>query len=180
MGVPDYHIDQILDRLERKKKVNSGLKGNRGENGVIDLLTERFNMPFSRVPDSGARMSQVALPEELKAAYTGDIVVPPGFLYCIECKNGYDDVNVENILLKGRTDATIDGFLAQAEKDAGRVNKKPMLCWKKTGKPFLAFTRDLRAGDYGFFYRDWVACHLKEILKLPDEVPRPPGPWPRR
>ena len=165
-----YDIEPVWERLDKKKKLHSGRKGNRGENGVIQLLTERFHMPFSRVPDSGARMSQVALPEELKIAYTGDIVCPAIFKYCIECKNGYDNESLENILFKGHKNAQLDEFLAQAQKDADRIHKKPMLCWKKTGKPYLAFTHELKVGEYGMFYRDWIAVPLVKLLELPDDI----------
>jgi hypothetical protein len=167
----DFEIEPVWERLDKPKKVNSGRKGDRGEHGVIDLLTERFHMPFSRVPDSGARMSQVALPEELKQAYVGDIVVPPNFKFCIECKNGYDDdISLENIIFKNRKNAVLDGFLEQAQRDADRVGKKPMLCWKKTSKPYLAFTKEYKVSEYGLYYRDWVACQLTDLLKLPDDI----------
>lgn len=166
----EFEIDPIWERENTKKKINSGQKGNRGENGVIDLLTERFGLPFSRVPDSGARMSQVAIPEELKQAYVGDIVMPVKFKFCIECKNGYDDVSLDNILFKNAPNAVLDGFLRQVQKDADRVDKKPMLCWKKTRKPYLAFTKEYKVSEYGMWYRDWIVCQLTDLLKLPDEV----------
>lgn len=166
----DLEIDPVWDRVDKPKKIHSGQKGNRGENGVIKLLTERFNIPFSRVPESGARISQVALPEELKQAYVGDIVVPVKFKFCIECKNGYDDINFDYILFKNHSNAVLDSFLEQAQRDANVVHKKPLLCWKKTGKPYLAFTQEHKLSEYGLYYRDWIACQLTDLLKLPDDV----------
>lgn len=166
----DFLLDPLWDKLDKKPKIHSGHKGDRGEKGVIKLLTERFDLPFSRVPDSGAFASHANLPEELKSAYVGDIVCPVKFKWCIECKNGYDgDINFDTIFFKAVKNAQLDTFLEQATKDAGRINKKPMLCWKKTGKPYLAFTHEYQLGDYWFKYRDWYACPLVELLKLPDE-----------
>jgi len=167
----DYETDAIWERLNKPKKIHCGHKGDRGEKGVIKLLSERFGLPFSRVPDSGAYASQVALPEELKAAYVGDIICPNKFNFCIECKNGYDDdISLDNIIFKNRKNAQLDKFLEQAQRDADRIGKKPLLCWKKTGKPYLAFTHEYKVSEYGCYYRDWVACQLTDLLKLPDDV----------
>ena len=167
----DYLLDSLWEKLDKKPKIHSGHKGDRGEKAVIKLLADRFGLPFSRVPDSGARSSQVALPEELKSAYVGDIVCPINFLWCVECKNGYDaDINFDTIFFKATKNSQIDGFLDQATTDAKKIKRKPMLCWKKTGKPFLAFTHEHGLGDYWFKYRDWYACPLTELLKLPDNV----------
>ena len=81
METDGYEVDEIWQKLDKPKKLNSGRKGRRGEREIVDLLVARFNMPFSRVPQSGNRMSQVALPEELKGAYVGDIVTPGAFKY---------------------------------------------------------------------------------------------------
>jgi hypothetical protein len=167
----DFLLDPLWDKLDKKPKIHSGHKGDRGEKGVIKLLTERFGLPFSRVPDSGAFASHAALPEELKSAYVGDIICPVKFKWCIECKNGYDeDISIDSIMFKGRSMAQLDSFLEQATKDANRIGKKPLLCWKKTGKPYLAFTHEYKCGEYWFAYRDWFACPLVEFLKLPDDV----------
>lgn len=166
----DYLLDPLWDKLDKKPKIHSGQKGGRGEKGVINLLTERFKMPFASVPESGAFASHASLPEELRSAYVGDIICPVKFKWCIECKNGYDDINFDTIFFKGVKNAQLDAFLEQATTDAGRINKKPLLCWKKTGKPFLAFTHDPLTTEYCFKYRDWYAVQLVEFLKLPDEV----------
>lgn len=169
LDAEQYELDRIWERLDRPKKVSSGPKGDRGELGVIELLKERFGLPFSRVPESGARASQVELPEELKLAFVGDVVVPPAFRFCVECKNGYDDIGLDSIVFRGATNTQLDEFLAQAERDAARVGRSPMLCWKKTRKPYLAFVREDVLGGHGLRYRGWNAIPLKELLLRPDD-----------
>lgn len=167
----DFEIDPIWENDKpKKKKKQSGPKGKRGERGLTKILTERFGKPFSRVPQSGNRMAQVVLPEHVKEAYVGDIVTPPGFRYCVEVKHGYPEINFNLIVGKNAGLKLIDGFLEQAVKDAKRVNREPLLCWKEDFMPWICFTRNGAIRDLHFFlrYGPWVAVSLDQFLTLPD------------
>lgn len=53
------------------------------------------------------------------------------------------------------------------------MRRKPMLCWKRDRKPWLAFvpTEELEGHSfkYRLEYREWSAVVLDELLRLPDE-----------
>ena len=168
----DYLIEDIFSNLNKKKKVKSGKKGNRGENGLCKILTERFKKPFSRVVGSGARTSQVNLSEEAKLILTGDISVPRNFKFSIESKHGYSSIDFCNVLENGNK--TIEDFMEQVSKDARSINRKPLLCWKKDRMAWVAFLKkndlpNYKDYAYHFCYNDWVAISLKQLLTKEDD-----------
>ena len=56
------------------------------------ILSARFGKPFERTVGSGARFSQVkGMTEASKQTLLGDISVPDGFHWVLECKSGYED-----------------------------------------------------------------------------------------
>ncbi|MEI8270582.1 MAG: hypothetical protein WCG45_04380, partial [bacterium] len=156
----------------KKKKVDGKKKGNRTELDLTKVLNARFKTGFSRSVGSGNRWSQTVLPKHAQDIFSGDLVVPQGFKFVIESKGGYDDVDLSNIFLKGNN--VIDSFLKQVTSDSKRCDRKPLLCWKKTRKPWLAFvlTKDLPEEDnfqYSLRYRNWTAVALDELLQLSDD-----------
>jgi hypothetical protein len=68
----------------------------------------------------------------------------------------------------------LNGFLEQASKDGRRpgVNRKPMLLWKKTRRPWLAFVHNEELEGlhfkYKFVYGKWTAVALERLLELDD------------
>ena len=175
MNDEDYDVEDLFNDLnkkrEKKKKIDSKSKGARGENSVIKILTQRFNQPFSRVIGSGNRWSQANLSEEAKLVLTGDVVTPTNFKFCIESKNGYNDVDLCNALNNGN--ATLDEFMSQAQKDASRVNRKPLICWKKNRMGCICFLKQDDLPDFKEFkihlcYNEWVAVSFSELLKKED------------
>lgn len=170
--INDYFIEDITKNIERKKKLDSKDKGQRGERELCKILAKRFagRKGFYRVVGSGSRGKQVQLSEQDEIFFAGDIVAPAGFVFSIECKYGYADIDLGSALEGGSKD--LDRFLNQAEKDASRVGKMPMLCWKKPRKNWLVFLKESDiSGDftYKFIYRDWVIVALTDILlKLED------------
>lgn len=172
----DGEIDDILDNLEQKKSVKSGAKGKRGERNIVKTLNERFNKLlldnklglFSRSVGSGNRWGQkVVLSQKAMDTYSGDIVVPDGFNFVLESKNGYNDIDLCTAFVKGSKE--LDTFLEQVSDDAKRCGRKPMLIWKKDRKSALVFlkTKDLpkRNFEYNLKYREWSAVSFEELLK---------------
>ncbi len=160
--------DFLFEDMEPpKKKVNSGRKGKSGERGLVKILNARFpgGEPFSRVMGGGSHGAR-SLTKQAKEVLTSDIVCPPGFLFSIECKYGYEDIDLFRSFDKGNK--ALDKFLAQAEGDAERVGRMPLLCWKKPRSPWLAFTKEAIESTYLLRYREWHAVTLDNLLAKPD------------
>lgn len=160
-------IDDLF--ATKSKKVNGCSKGKRVERLAVKVFTDRFGEGFSRSIGSGNRWSQVSfLPKHAQDTFSGDLVTPTKFLYTVECKGGYDDVDIENALDGGNSQ--LNEFLEQAEFDSGRCNKKPLLIWKKNRKKWLAFIKTEHLPhsnwEYRIIYREWSGLILDELLKL--------------
>lgn len=170
MNDEDYNVEDLLGDLNKrsdKKKKHSGRKGKRGEGNLVKILTERFEKPFSRVIGSGAHGHRAST-EEAKLLLSGDIVCPPKFRFTIESKHGYCEIDLCNVFEKGHR--LLDGFMEQAQKDGERINRKPLVCWKKDRQPVLAFLKqedlpDFRDFKFHLCYNAWVAVSLTELLK---------------
>jgi hypothetical protein len=170
----DVDDDQLIEDIlsnRNKKKINSKKKGNRTELELAKILTKRFKKGFSRSVGSGNRWSQTSyLPKHAQDVFSSDLVVPLDFKFSLEVKGGYDGIDLNSIFSRGNSD--LNKFLVQAFRDAKRCNKKPMLAWKRSRKPWLVFIlkRDLK--DYNFTYslnyNKWVAIALDEFIKLED------------
>jgi hypothetical protein len=169
----DFVVDDLFKK--KNKKIDGKKKGNRTELDLVKVLNARFNTGFSRTVASGGRWGQMgsnqSLPKHAQDIFSGDLIVPQGFKFVIESKGGYDDVDLSNIFLKGNN--VIDSFLKQVTSDSKRCDRKPLLCWKKTRKPWLAFvlTKDLPENNFQYTlqYRNWTAVALDELLQLSDD-----------
>lgn len=165
----DFDVDNPFDRDKSKRK-NSKKKGNRGELQLCKLLSERFHPhEFSRTPGSGNRWAQVRF---VKKDFLGDIVCPDTFRFVLECKHGYPDIDLHNLM--EHRNKKLDGFFQQAMDESERANLPPMLCWKKDRIPWLAFVlkTDLPQVEQFstcLYYDAWVCLSLKELLKLDNE-----------
>lgn len=173
MTEDDLFVDDVLENLHKKekKKIDSKDKGQRGERDLCAVFSKRFpsQKGFFRVVGSGNRWAQVDLTEQAKRVLTSDVVCPEGFQFSIECKYGYASIDLSTCLEKGHKE--LDGFLNQAEKDAEKVGKKPMLCWRKPYQPWLTFIKQEhapKAFPYQITYRDWVGVSLQELFTIPD------------
>ena len=166
----DYDVEDI-SKNKPKKKVNGKKKGNRTELDLTKILTARFNQSFSRTVGSGSRWAQANLPQHAKEVFSGDLVVPKGFKFAIKSKGGYDSIDIGSIFISGNKE--LDNFLEQAMDDGQRCSRKPMLCWKRTRKPWIAFllTDDLGQHDFKYTiqYGKWTGVALEHLLTLPDE-----------
>jgi hypothetical protein len=165
--------DFILEDLTpKKKKINGKRKGNRSELDLTKVLNARFGKGFTRSVGSGNRWSQVNnLSEEASQVYSGDLVVPKGFRFVIESKGGYDSIDMSSVFLRGNNE--LDNFLDQVTKDSERCGRKPLLCWKKTRKPWLAFVHSNELIEHTFKYKlqygKWSVVALDHLLKLEDD-----------
>ncbi len=169
MEEEDLFIENILDRPKRKKKVDGKAKGNRTELHLCKLLSDHFGSEFSRAVGSGNRWSQVGhMPEHAKKVFCGDLIVPEGFKWVIECKGGYEkDLDLSNALIGGLP--RLDEFIEQVLKDADYSNRQPLICWKRNHKPWLCMVQvDLLPAEeifeYRLHYRDWLMIGLEELL----------------
>jgi Holliday junction resolvase len=181
----DCDVENIL-ASKKRKSLNSGAKGKRKERELVKVFSGRFGPGFSRTVGSGNRWGQVSdLPEHAKETYTGDILRPAGFQWVIECKGGYNDIDLNNAFDGGITQ--LNEFLAQVHEEAVRSGQKPLLCWKKDRRPWLSFLRPQDVPHDHFFpyrldylessthkergleHRSWVAVSLTELLTLPDD-----------
>lgn len=109
-----------LKKKAGKKRLNSRAKGNRFENKISKILNERFNTKeFCRSPGSGAFATTHTLPEYLKIY--GDLITPEKFKYVIECKKGYNEVQICDLL---NPDSKVSDMIAQANRDSQKSSKK--------------------------------------------------------
>lgn len=166
----DYLIEDI-SKNKNKKKINGKKKGNRTELDLVKLLSEKFGKSFSRTVASGARWSQANLPRHAAEVFSGDLIVPKGFKFAIESKGGYDSIDIGSIFITGNKE--LDGFLDQAVEDGRRCNRKPMLCWKRTRKPWIAFVLSSEVENHDFKYSvkygKWTGVALEYLLQLERE-----------
>jgi hypothetical protein len=170
--VDDFLTDDLLTekKKRKKRKADGKRKGNRVELSLSKVFNKRFGCGFSRSVGSGNRWGQVAhLPKHAQEVFSGDLIVPPGFRWAVESKGGYSEIDINSIFVGGSKE--LDGFLDQVTKDAERCGRKPMLCWKRDRKPWLAFvlTKELEGHCFKFRleYREWSAVALDELLNLP-------------
>lgn len=168
----DFVTDDILSKKIKTKKVDGKKKGNRTELDLTKVLNARFGEGFSRSVGSGNRWGQVNhLPKHAREVFSGDLIVPKGFRFVIESKGGYDAIDMSSVFVRGNSE--LDSFLDQVTKDSLRCSRKPLLCWKKTRKPWLAFvhTKDLVGKNfkYKLQYGKWSVVALEHLLKLEDD-----------
>jgi|TARA_Y100000310_G_scaffold137913_1_gene136868 Holliday junction resolvase len=129
----NYDLSQLRKKPKRK---NSRTKGNSFERQVAQLFNDRFNTTeFSRSPGSGAFATTHTLPEHLKIY--GDLITPEGFRFCIECKKGYNNINLYSIY---DYKSKLWEFVEQCEKDSKKCDKLPMIVFKQDRKPILIIT----------------------------------------
>lgn len=184
----DAEIEDIF--REKPKKIKSGKKGKRVELELVKSLNDRFREvlrsrpnagTFSRSVGSGNRWGQrVHLSKAASDTYSGDIVCPEGFLFVLESKGGYNDIDLCTLFAGGQ--AELDGFLKQVTDDSVRCGRKPLLLWKKDRKPRIAFLRTSDLGDRDFTctikYGEWTAISFDNLMSLDDGFFFNPAPGP--
>jgi len=123
-----------LTSLRKKpKRKNSRTKGNTFERHIAKTLNDRFETTeFSRSPGSGAFATTHTLPEHLKIY--GDLITPQNFKFCIECKKGYNNLNLYSLY---NYSSEFWKFIEQCEKDSEKCSKIPMVIFKQDRQPTL-------------------------------------------
>lgn len=171
-------VEDFIGRKPKKKRLNSGVKGKSGERSLCKLFNERFTEllnahkdwgEFHRVVGSGNRWSQANLSKNSEEMYSGDILCE-NLKFVIESKNGYDDVDLISMFAEGNKE--LDSFLQQVTDDSKRCGKKPLLIWKKTRKPHLAFLHlDCHQALFPttMHYKDWTVVLFEKLLQLPND-----------
>ena len=147
-----------------KKKINSRAKGNRFENKIAKLLNERFETKeFCRTPGSGAFATTHKLPEYLKIY--GDLITPSNFKFIIECKKGYNDEQVSDLL---NPKSNISNMIAQASRDSKKSSRKFLLIIGQDRKQPVAITNQLNLPVQGPKLYGVFESVKVEIFKLSD------------
>lgn len=112
--------------------VNSKSKGGRFERTISKWFTAWTGYEFSRVPASGGLRWKNA--DNISSDVTcTDRKHTRRFRFSIECKN-YNDLNFEHVLLE-RKSCKILKFWEQANRDAARAKKFPILIMHYNGMP---------------------------------------------
>jgi len=167
----DFDVTSLKRNISgKKKKINSKAKGNRFENKIAKSLNERFNTKeFCRTPGSGAFATTHKLPEYLKVY--GDLITPKDFKYIIECKKGYNEEQICDLL---NPKSNISKMIAQASRDSEKCSKKFFLIIGQDRKDPIAITNDLDLPVEGNMFvgvsggSRVMIVSLKELLKVRD------------
>jgi Holliday junction resolvase len=172
----ELEVENIVENLKKskekkKRKANPGEKGKRFERNLAKLLKKRFGFDFTRTLGSGNRWGQCTfLPAHAHQTFSGDLVCPDNYLWVIECKGGYDDIDVYTLLARG-CHHEIDEWIEQSDKESERSGRKPIICWKKSYKSWLAMvkTEDLKDKPEIYLnYKEWSILALEKILAFDD------------
>jgi hypothetical protein len=114
---------------------------------------------------SGARPKQVKLDGHAAETFTGDLIVPEGFKFSVECKAVNKEVDfLDRSIL-------FDRFLNQAAVDAASIGKIPLLCWKRNRRgwiaavPMRAFRNVEYRPSFCTLYLGWLICRLDTLLE---------------
>ncbi len=172
LDIEDIIRNAEIQKLKKKKRINSGDKGKRTERQLGKKLQKRFGFEFTRTLGSGNRWSQVTyLPKHAQQTFTGDLVCPTNFRWVIESKGGYDDIDPYTMLSQGHH--KVDEWIEQAIKEAGHSDRDPLICWKKTRKAWVCMIQTKHLGKrrfkYSFKYKDWTLIPLNVILEFKDD-----------
>ena len=166
----NINVEDLVNGNLVKKKKNGCRKGKTIERQLCKILTDHFKVSFTRSIGSGNRYGQVTLSETAKQVFTGDISVPDGFKWVIESKGGYDDIDMNSVFDGGIT--RLNKFIKQSLKDAEYCGRKPIICWKRSRKPWLVMIllEDLYPFKENIFlyrinYLDWLIVNLDDLLK---------------
>lgn len=162
-----YDSKLLKEKLSKKKRVNSRSKGNTFERKICALLNDRFNTTeFCRSPGSGAFATTHSLPDYLKVY--GDLITPKNFKHIIECKKGYNKVNINSIF---NNSSELWEFIKQSERDSQVSGKTSVIVYQQDRQPALIISR---IGLFSRFsdtitFDQYEINLLEKILTLSDD-----------
>jgi hypothetical protein len=171
---------ELFGTTHKPKKINSKVKGNRGELAAAKLLSKWLNTEVVRVPQSGG------LHWQHSARVCGDVIVTDpkfDFIFSVEVKT-YKNLGLKNGFdAELRKNSIIYRFFAQCQKDAEAAGKIPFLMVRHNGMKkdtywiFLNFEllQLMKIGNYvnseiqgeldGFYSEDFFKSITYEQLK---------------
>jgi hypothetical protein len=121
---------QLFGIVHRTKKINSKVKGNRGELAAAKLLSKWLDMEVVRVPQSGG------LHWQHSARVCGDVIVTDpkfDFIFSVEVKS-YKNLGLKDGFdVELRKNSIIYKFFNQCQKDAQAAGKIPFLMVRHNG-----------------------------------------------
>lgn len=167
-GIMKRTVEEDLFGGKAEQPINQKQKGNRNELMVTKLLTEWTGHEFTRIPQSGGLRWQNT------ANICGDVIsADPSFTfpYSVETKAlksigfRYEEALERPITL--RVNSVIYSIFAQAELDAYRSNKRPMLLIRHNEMPAREYFLFLRA--YDGMEQQLFDLNLKKITAFNDE-----------
>ena len=130
-----YNFEKLRKKPKRK---NSKAKGSAFERKVAKILNEHFETTdFQRSPGSGAYATTHNLPDHLKIH--GDLITPQNFIYSIECKKGYNNLDMYSLL---DPKSKIYEFIKQAEKDANQAKKEAIVLMAQDRRDIIALIKE--------------------------------------
>lgn len=169
MEEDDLFIEDIVTQKKETKKVNGKNKGKRVELALCKLLTKHFEKDFTRTVGSGNRWSQANLSETAKQVFSGDICVPEGFKWVLECKGGYEKDMLFSNVWEGIP--KLEEFIKQVMHDSEYCGRLPVIMWKRNRKPWIVAIRkkdvkgfDIKKWSQYVIYKDWLIGDLQIML----------------
>ena len=150
---------------------NSSEKGKRFERLLGKVLAERFDEEFTRSLGSGSRWAQVEhMPEHANQTFASDIVCPEFFKFNVEVKGGYDDIDLHTLITQGNH-YKIDEWIDQVTNESKRCGRKPLICWKRMRKPWVAILKekDFKDKTTKLLYKGWAIINLSSLLAKDDD-----------
>lgn len=172
----DFNINDIPSlefSQEKKKKVNSVVKGKNFERFIANDLSQRFSDRFIRVPCSGGIVGgkfnfikNQYLSEEAKSILTGDIICPQWFPFTLELKNYKDEPKLYNVMLYNAS-SYLDKWVEQCEKESHHSKKPWLLIFKTTNykknifclfKEHLINNKEVLQNIMFLKYKNYIIC----------------------
>ncbi len=137
--------------------VDSRAKGARTETQAKDILKKATGLSWERVPASGAL--------DPKHGLKGDLYVPgTPIQYCVEVK-GYADDQLTSSIFTAKSPTFIEWW-EQTIREAGQIDKSPMLIFKYDRSKFFVAVDDEPNSDIDYFcikHKDYyIFVHLLE------------------
>jgi hypothetical protein len=164
----EYDLSKLVKN--KKKRLNSKNKGNTFQRKVAQMFNEHFGTDqFAPTPGSGAFATTHSLPKHLQIY--GDLITPQNFCFVLECKKGYNNENIGSTFSKK---SLITEALQQADRDAKKCTKIPMVIFQQDRKDILCiipykkfyapFLNNL--SYYISLKNEYLIIKLKELLNL--------------